>query len=43
MNWPPDEEQCPECGYHWSMPAAEAIDLVDLGTSSASSLEAGDA
>jgi len=25
------------------MPAAEAIDLVDLGTSSASSLEAGDA
>ena len=28
MKWPPEQEQCPECGFHWSMPVNEAIDLV---------------
>jgi hypothetical protein len=28
MKWPPEEDECRECGFLWTMPVAEAIDLV---------------
>lgn len=28
VKWPPEAEECEECGFHWSTPVSEAIDLV---------------